>query len=47
MREYMSKIIFMDMVDISGSMGLFTKVNFNQELLKVLALGIHRMEISM
>ena len=47
MREYMNKIIFMNMVDISGSMGLFTKANFNQELLKVLALGTHRMEISM
>ena len=47
MREYMNKIIFMNMVDIFGSMGLFTKANFNQELLKVLALGTHRMEISM
>ena len=47
MREYMNKIISMDMVDISGSMDLFIKASFNQDLLKVLELGIHRMEISM
>ncbi len=45
MKEYMTKIIFMGKVDISGTMVLFIKENFNQELLKVLVLGNHPMEI--